>query len=246
MLKRPLLLGLCLLLSWKAAQATPVYPLPALTAAAPQAATTAATSAAPAAATTAASKATPVVPPPGTPPPPPAPKPPVPKGPIYSYVQTSLFLAQPYGLEDVGHGEELDLSYALTPRAFLAGEFDRTSHTFFNTRRYSVGVGLDTAGTWGHSYFMELLWTGASTDPVAGPGAAAHGYALEAGVRVVPVMDVELYTWLRHDENSDFPGHTSGRMGVFYHLFHTQWILGVSMGADAQENNYFLSLKWSY
>src|SRR5690348_10243542 len=99
MLKRPLLLGLCLLLSWKAAHATPVYPLPALTAAAPQAATTPP----PAAATTAASKATPAAPPP------PPPKPPAPKGPAYSYVQASLFLAQPYGLEDVGHGEELDL-----------------------------------------------------------------------------------------------------------------------------------------
>ena len=242
MLKRPLLLGLCLLLSWKAAQATPVYPLPAITAAAPQAATTPP----PAAATTAASKAALAPPPPGTPAPPPPPKPPAPKGPIYSYVQASLFLAQPYGLEDIGHGEELDLSYALTPRAFLTGEFDHTSHTAFSTRRYSVGLGLDTAGTWGHSYFMELLWTGASTDPATAPGFAAHGYAVEAGVRVVPVRDVELYTWVRHDENSDFPGHTSGRMGFFYHLFHTQWIIGVSMGADAQENNYLLSLKWSY
>ena len=232
MLKRPLLLGLCLFLSWTAAQATPVYPLPALTAAAPQAATT--PPPAPAAAPTGA--ATP-------PPPPPAPPP---KGPVYSYVQASLFLAQPYGLEDVGHGEELDASYALSRNAFLVGEFDRTSHTTSSTRRYDVGFGLDTNGTWGHSYFMELLWTGASTQPTAAPGLVAHGYAVEAGVRVVPVRDVELYTWLRHDENDDFPGHTSGRAGFFYHLFHTQWIIGVSFGADAQENNYLLSFKWSY
>jgi len=232
MLKRPLLLGLCLLLSWHAAHATPVYPLPALTAAPPQAATTP-----PAAAATKAAAATPPAAPP---------KPPAPKGPIYSYLQASLFLAQPYGAEDVGHGEEIDASYALSPRSFLVGEFDHTTHTAFSTRRYSAGVGLDSASTWGHSYFLELLWTGASTEPVAAPGAAAHGYAVEAGVRVVPVPDVELYTWLRHDENSDFPGHSSGRMGVFYHLFHTQWIVGVSMGADAQENNYLLSLKWSY
>lgn len=236
MLKRPVLLGLCLLLSWKAALATPVYPLPALTAAPPQAATVAAPAA--------AKPATPAIPPPGTPPP--APKPPPPHGPVYSYVQATLFLAQPYGKEDVGHGQELDASYALSPRAFLVGEFDRTSHTAFSTRRYDAGIGLNTADTWGHSYFVELLGTGASTQPMSAPGFSAQGWAVEAGVRVVPAQDVELYTWLRHDENDDFPGHTSGRFGVFYHLFHTQWIIGVSLGADAQENNYLLSLKWSY
>lgn len=240
MLKRPLLLGLCLLLSWTAAQATPVFPLPAITAAPPQAATT------PPPAAASAPKAAAAAAPAGTPPPPPPPKPPALKGPTYSYVQAALFLAQPYGPEDVGHGEELDLSYALTPRAFLAGEYDRTSHTAFATRRYSVGLGLNTADTSGHSFFGELLWTGASTQPVAAPGSAAHGYAVEAGVRAVPVQDVELYTWLRHDENDDFPGHTSGRAGFFYHLFHTQWIIGVSLGADADENTYLLSLKWSY
>jgi hypothetical protein len=245
MLKRPALLGLCLLLSWKAASATPVFPLPALTAAPPQAATTAPPAAASKSAPPPASA--PAIPPPGTPPPPAAPpKPPPPHGPKYSYVQAALFLAQPYGKEDVGHGEELDVSYALTPQAFLVGEFDRTSHTAFSTRRYDAGFGINTAGTWGHSYFAELLWTGASTDPVSAPGSAAHGWAVETGVRVVPVQDVELYTWVRHDENDDFPGHTSGRAGFFYHLFHSQWILGLSIGADAQENNYLLSLKWSY
>src|SRR6185437_15020477 len=93
MLKRPLLLGLCLLLSWKAAQATPVFPLPALTAAPPQAATT------PPPAAASAPKSAPAAAPSGTPPPPP--KPPAPKGPTYSYVQAALFLAQPYGPEDV-------------------------------------------------------------------------------------------------------------------------------------------------
>jgi hypothetical protein len=238
MQKRPALLGLCLLLSWKAALAAPVLPLPALTAAAPQAATTAP----PAAATRSAAPGA-ATPPPGTPPPLP---PPAPKGPTYSYAQLALFLAQPYGKEDVGHGEELDVSYALSPRSFLVGEFDRTSHTAFSTRRYDVGFGLNTAGTGGHSYFAELLWTGAGTDPISVPGSSAQGWAVETGVRVVPVQDVELYTWVRHDENDDFPGHTSGRTGFFYHLFHTQWILGVSLGADAQENTYLLSLKWSY
>jgi hypothetical protein len=242
MLKRPLLLGLCLLLSWKAASASPVFPLPALTAAPPQAATVAP----PVAATKPANNsAAPAVPPPGTPPPP-APKPLPPNGPVYSYVQATLFVAQPYGKEDVGHGEELDASYALSRQSFLVGEFDRTSHTTFATRRYDAGIGMDTASTWGHSYFMELLLTGASIRPVSAPGSVAHGYALEGGVRAVPMEDVELYAWLRHDENDDFPGHTSGRMGVFYHLLHSQWIIGVSLGADAQENNYLLSLKWSY
>jgi hypothetical protein len=236
---RPALLGLCLLLSWKAALATPVFPLPALTAAPPQAATTAppaaAKSAPPAASTSAKASVTP----------PPA-KPPPPDGPVYSYLQATLFLAQPYGKEDVGHGEELDASYALTRQAFLVGEFDHTSHTDFTTRRYDAGIGLDTDSTWGHSYFMQLLLTGASIDPISSPGSAAHGWAVETGVRVVPMQDVELYAWLRHDENDDFPGHTSGRMGFFYHIFHTQWIIGFSLGADAQENNYLLSLKWSY
>jgi len=242
MSKRPALLGLCLLLSWKAASATPVFPLPALTAAPPQAAATAppaaaSKTAAPAAATAANAAAVP---------PAAAQKPPAPKGPTYSYLQVTLFLAQPYGPEDVGHGEELDVSYALSPRAFLVGEFDRTSHSAFVTRRYDVGFGLDSAATGGHSFFAEFLWTGASTEPRTAPGLAAHGYAVETGVRVVPVEDVELYTWLRHDENDDLPGHTSGRAGFYYHLFHTQWIVGVSLGADAQENNYLLSLKWSY
>lgn len=232
MLKRPALLGLCLLLSWKAAIAAPVFPLPALTAAAPQAAT----KPPPAAAT----------PPPGAPAPP-APKPPPPlKGPTYSYVQATLFLAQPYGPEDVGHGEELDASYALSPQSFLVGEFDRTSHTAFTTRRYDAGIGLNSAGTWGHSWFLELLYTGANTQPLEAPEISAHGYAVESGVRVIPMEDVELYAWVRHDQNDDFPGHTSGRMGFYYHLFHTQWIVGASLGADAQENNYLLSLKWSY
>jgi len=239
MLKRPLLLGLLLLLSWKTGLATPVFPLPALTAAPPQAATVAA----PAAATKPASPATA---PPGTPPPPAPPKPPPPHGPIYSYLQATLFLAQPYGREDVGHGEELDASYAMTPQSFLVGEFDRTSHGTFATRRFDAGVGIDTAYTWGHSYFLELLWTGAGIQPVAAPGSSAHGWAVEGGVRVVPVQDVELYAWLRHDENSDLPGHSSGRIGVLYHLFHTQWILGVGFGVDAAENDYLLSLKWSY
>jgi len=246
MLKRPVLLGLILLLSWKTSLATPVYPLPALTAAPPQAASVAP----PAAASTPApaNAAAPAIPPPGTPPPPPTapPKPPPPKGPVYSYVQATLFLAQPYGKEDVGHGQELDASYAVSPQAFLVGEFDRTSHTAFTTRRYDAGIGLNSPATLSHSYFLELLWTGASTQPRAAPGFAAHGYAVEAGLRVVPMEDVELYTWLRHDENDDFPGHTSGRCGFFYHLFHSQWIVGVSLGADAQENNYLLSLKWSY
>ena len=237
MLKHPALLGFCLLLSCKLASASPVFPLPALTAASPQAATTAAPVAASKTAALAASTSAKA---------PAAPKPPPPDGPVYSYVQTTLFLSQPYGNEDVGHGEELDLSYALTRQAFLVGEFDRTSHTAFATRRYDVGLGLDTASTWGHSYFMELLWTGASIDPISLPGSAAHGWAVETGVRVVPMQDVELYTWVRHDENDDFPGHTSGRAGFFYHLFHTQWIVGFSLGADAQENNYLLSLKWSY
>ncbi|HEY1772898.1 MAG TPA: hypothetical protein VGH91_06880 [Gammaproteobacteria bacterium] len=237
MLKRPALLGFCLLLSWKAASASPVFPLPALTAAAPQAATTAApAAAAKTAAPAAGTSAKPAA----------APKPPAPHGPTYSYVQATLFLAQPYGPEDIGHGEELDASYALSPRSFLVGEFDRTSHTAFSTRRFDAGFGLNSAGTWGHSYFAELLWTGASTDPISAPGSAAHGWAVETGVRTIPMEDVELYTWVRHDENDDFPGHTSGRAGFFYHLFHTQWIIGFSMGADAQENNYLLSLKWSY
>ena len=234
MLKRPALLGLCLLLSWKAASAAPVFPLPALTASAPQAATK---TAAPAAATSAKA---PAIPSPGTPPKPP------PHGPTYSYVQVTLFQAQPYGPEDIGHGEELDASYALSPRSFMVAEFDRTSHTAFSTRRYDLGVGLNTAGTWGHSFFTELLLTGASIDPLSAPSSTAHGWAVESGVRVIPMQDVELYAWLRHDENDEFPGHTSGRTGFYYHLFHTQWIVGFSMGVDAQENNYLLSLKWSY
>ena len=241
MLKRPVLLGLILLSSWKTSLATPVFPLPALTAAPPQAASVAP----PAAATTQA--AAPAIPPPGTPPPPAAnpPKPP-PRGPVYSYVQAALFVAQPYGKQDVGHGQELDASYALSGRSFLVGEFDRTSHSLFSTRRFDAGIGMNTDDTWGHNFFLELLWTGASIQPVAAPGSVAHGFALEGGVRTIPMQDVELYAWLRHDENDDLPGHTSGRMGVFYHLFHSQWIVGVSVGADAAENDYLLSLKWSY
>lgn len=237
MLKRPVLLGLVLLLSWKTSLATPVFPLPALTAAPPQAASVAPPPAA----------AAPAIPPPGTPPPPPAnpPKPPPPRGPVYSYLQAALFVAQPYGKEDVGHGEELDGSYALSQWAFFVGEFDRTSHRLFATRRYDVGLGINSADTWGHNFFAELLWTGASTQPVAAPGSTAHGYALEAGVRAVPMQDVELYAWLRHDENDDLPGHTSGRLGVFYDLFGNL-ALGVSLGEDAGENEYLLSLRWSY
>jgi hypothetical protein len=239
MLKRPSLLGLCLLLSCKLALASPVFPLPALTAAPPQAAT----SAPPAAA---APANPPAIPPPGTPPPPPAPKPaPTPHGPKYSYVDFTTFQAQPYGPEDIGHGQQLTVSYALSDRAFVVGDFTRTHHSTFVTRRYDFGIGVNTAGTWGHNFFLELLWNGASTDPVAAPGESAHGYAIATGVRAVPVQDVELYAFIRHDQNDAIPSHTAGEMGVLYDLNRTI-TLGFSLGADAVENEYLLSLRWYY
>jgi hypothetical protein len=238
MSKRPLLLGLLLLLSWKTSVASPVFPLPALTAAPPQAATTAPPAAA-------SKSAAPVISPPGTPPPSAPKPPPTPHGPKYSYVDFTTFQAQPYGPEDIGHGQQFTASYALTGRTFVVGDFFRTHHSAFVDRRFDVGIGLNTAGTWGHNYFIELLWNGASADPVAAPGSSAHGYSIAAGVRAVPVQDVELYTFIRHDENSAIRSHTAGEAGVLYDLNRTI-ALGFSIGADAVENEYLLSLRWYY
>lgn len=238
MLKRPALLGFCLLLSWKAALASPVFPLPALTAAPPQAATTpppaaATKTAAPAAATSAGAPAAA------------APKPLAPKGPNYSYLDFTTFQAQPYGPEDIGHGQQVTGSYALSDRAFLVGDYTRTHHSSFTTRRYDLGVGINSAGTWGHNFFAELLWNDASSEPVSAPETSARGYAVAVGVRAIPMQDIELYTFVRHDQNDAIPSHTAGEAGVLYSL-NTTVTIGFSLGADAVENEYLLSLRWYY
>lgn len=54
---------------------------------------------------------------------------------------------------------------------------------------------------------LLLSWkTGLATPVLPLPALTAeprdstdHGYAVEGGVRVVPMRDVELYAWLRHD-----------------------------------------------
>jgi hypothetical protein len=160
-------------------------------------------------------------------------------------VDFTTFQAQPYGPEDIGHGQQLTASYALSGRAFLVGDFFRTHHSSFITSRYDVGIGMNTDDTWGHNFFGEVLWNSASTHPVAAPDSSAHGYALAVGVRAIPMEGVELYALVRHDQNSAILSHTAGQAGVFYDLNRTV-SLGFSFGVDAIDNEYLLSLRWYY
>lgn len=205
----------------------------------------ASTSSAPAAAT-ASSKPAAAVPPGANPPPPGAPPLPKPKGPDYSHVDVSALLVQSFGDQDVGHGQRVALSYAVSDGAFFVLDGARHDRSGQVQRNFDVGVGLDTTDNPSRSFYAIIDWTGIGMQPTAaGSGGSGHGYALSGGVRVFPLQSVELYAQARYDNNPVLDGHTSGEIGLLYNFTHSLW-LGLSLATNSQENDYFISLRWDY
>lgn len=201
------------------------------------------TSAAPAAASAQAAPKSAA--PAAAPPPPDMPPPPKPKGPDYSHLDVAGLLVQPFGHENVGHGERVSFSYALSDGAFVVLDGVRHDSVGQVQRDFDVGVGIDTTDDPSRSYYAIVDWTGMGILPTGGSGKSGHGYALAGGVRVLPLQSVELYAQMRYDSNSALDGHSSGEIGVLYDLRHSLW-LGVSMATTSQENDYLLTLRWDY
>lgn len=223
-----------------------IIPVPsASTAASPPAAAYgspgASTSTAPAAATAPAAPASgpPAAAPPATPPPP------KPAGPDYSHLDVAALLVQPFGHANVGHGERLSLSHALSDGAFMVLDGVRRDSVGQVQRDFDVGVGIDTSDDPSRSFYAIVDWTGMGILPAGAAGRSGHGYALTGGVRVLPLQSVELYAQARYDNNRALDGHTSGEIGVLYDLRHSLW-LGLSLATSSQENDYLLTLRWNF
>jgi len=177
--------------------------------------------------------------------PPPESPPPTPKGPDYSHVDVSALLVQSFGDQDVGHGERVALSYAVSDGAFFVLDGARRDRSGEVQRDFDVGVGLDTTDDPSRSFYAIIDWTGIGILPRAGSGQGGHGYALTGGVRVFPLQSVELYAQARYDNNPALDGHTSGEIGLLYNFTHSLW-LGLSLATTPQENDYFITLRWSF
>lgn len=245
---RDAVLGVLLCAFCVAAWAGPIdIPIPgASTAAAPPpayGAPGASTSSTPAAATTPAKPA--AAAPAGANSPPATPPPPKPKGPDYSHVDVSALLVQSFGDQDVGHGQRVALSYAVSDGAFFVLDGARRDRSNQVQRDFDVGVGIDTTDDPSRSFYAIIDWTGIGILPRAGSGLGGHGYALTGGVRVFPLQPVELYAQARYDNNPALDGHTSGEIGLLYNFTHSLW-LGLSLATTAQENDYFITLRWDY
>lgn len=163
----------------------------------------------------------------------------------YSYLDVVGFQEQPYGNEDIGHGQRLLASYALSDNAFLLADWSRHNGAEQVVRRYDVGVGIDTDQATGHSVFLALLWNGVGVQPQSGGGHSAHGYGVELGVRAMALPKMELFALGRYDNNNALAGHSAGETGFFYE-FTPAFALGFDLGVDALENDYLVTLRWYY
>lgn len=197
----------------------------------------ASTAAAPAAASAAASPPAAAAPPANTPP-----KPGVPD---YSHLDASALLVQPFGDDDVGHGEKLSVSRALSEGAFLI--LDGARYDSGGTVRHSfdLGVGINTDGSTGRSFYATVTWTGDGFQPSSGDGVHGHGYAVAGGIRVLVLPSLELDTEARYDSNRALDGHLSGQLGLLYE-FHPRLWIGLTLGTSALENDYLLTLRWTF
>lgn len=180
----------------------------------------------------------------GTAPKPAAATPPKPK-PDYSHLDVSALLVQPFGDGDVGHGEKVSVSDALSDQAFLILDGARFDSVGEVRRSYDVGVGLNTSDDSGRSFYTTLSWTGVGFAPVAARGEHGHGYALAAGVRVMPLASLQMDAEVRYDNNRVLNGHSSGSIGMLYQ-FHPRLWLGLTLGTNAMENDYLLTLRWTF
>lgn len=165
--------------------------------------------------------------------------------PDYSHLDVSALLVQPFGDGDIGHGTKLAVSDALTERAFVILDGARFDSVGEVRHSFDVGFGLNTSDKTGHSFYTTLTWTGVGFDPVAGRGEHGHGYALAGGVRVMPLVSLEMDAEFRYDNNKALHGHTSGQLGMLYEFTHKLWI-GLTLGTNALENDYLLTLRWTF
>jgi hypothetical protein len=170
--------------------------------------------------------------------------PPVPARIDYTYLELGDMQTQPYGHRDIGHGQRLDLSFALSDHVFFAGDATRRNLAIVTTHTYDLGLGVNSDNP-GHNFYAALYWDGFGMDPVAHPGDSAHGYAIGLGVRALPVPQVELYARMRYRHNSAYPGNLEGECGFLYH-FMPQLAAGFTVGASSLENDYVFTLRWYY
>src|SRR5262249_21467372 len=90
------------------------------------------------------------------------PKPPAPPKPKadYSYLDVAALLVHPSGDADVGHGERITASDALSERAFVILDGARFDSVGEVRHSFDVGFGLNTRDDSGHSFYATLTWTG--------------------------------------------------------------------------------------
>lgn len=178
-------------------------------------------------------------------PPPSAPPPPAKPTLDYSYLDAAALLVQPFGNEDVGHGERITLSDALSERAFLILDGARFDSVGEVRHSFDIGMGLNTSDDTGRSFYATFTWTGIGFQTQGTPSDSGHGYAVTAGVRVLPMASMELNAEARYDNNHALDGHTSGRLGMLYQ-FHSRLWVGLTLGTNAIENDYLLTLRWMF
>ena len=246
--KRSLLGGILCVCSAAAWAGPIVIPVPgASTAPPPQASASpaAVTGSAPAATTapvaTTTTKPASAATPPANPPPPGPPKPKV----DYSYADVSALLVQPFGAANVGHGEKLTVSDALSPRAFLILDGARFDSRGEVRHSFDLGLGLNTRDGTGRSFYATFTWTGIGFQTQGTPSSSGHGVAVAGGLRAQPLESVELDAEIRYDNNPVVDGHTSGEIGMLYRLHPRLW-LGLTLGTNALENDYLLTLRWTF
>lgn len=173
------------------------------------------------------------------------PAPPKPKGVDYSYLDVSALLVQPFGDEDVGHGEKLTVSDALSEGAFVILDGARFDSVGQVRHSFDVGFGIDTRADPTRSFYATVTWTGVGFAPTDAAGSHGHGYALAGGVRVQPLPTVELEAEIRYDNNPALDGHTTGQLGMLYEVYRKLW-LGFTLGTSGIENDYLLTLRWTF
>lgn len=174
-----------------------------------------------------------------------APAPPPKPRPDYSHLDVAALLVQPFGNSDVGHGQKLALSDALSDGAFVILDGARIDSVGEVRHSFDLGVGLHTDGDSVSNFYATLSWTGVGLAPTATPGSSGHGYALVGGVRVMPLPALEMGAELRYDNNKVLAGHTSGQLDLFYGFSHRLW-LGLTLGTNSMENAYSLTFRWTF
>ncbi|HSN17449.1 MAG TPA: hypothetical protein VLV87_04500 [Gammaproteobacteria bacterium] len=165
--------------------------------------------------------------------------------PDFSRLDVSGLLVQPFGAGDVGHGEKITVSDAISRRSFLILDGARFDSGGEVRHSFDVGIGLNTSDDSSGSFYATLTWTGIGFQTEGTPGTSGHGYAVAAGVRVIPLPSLELDAEARYDNDTALDSHTSGQIGMFYQFTRRLWV-GLMLGTSAMENDYLLTLRWTF